>query len=69
MDVHAAALKHGVSAQDGVYAAQHAVYVSDLDDDNPARQPHIHRDEPRSSEHPDQVVDRSTTRAVRADGR
>ncbi len=38
MDIHAAALKHGVSAQDGVYAAHHAVYIAYLDDDSPSRQ-------------------------------
>ncbi len=38
MDVHVAALKHGVSAEDGTYAAQHAVYVAYLDDDSHARQ-------------------------------
>ena len=38
MDVHAAALKHGVSVDDGIQAAQHPVFVSYLDDDSPARQ-------------------------------
>ncbi len=38
MDVHAAALKHGVSADDGIQAAQHPVFVAYLDDDSPARQ-------------------------------
>jgi len=38
VDVHAAALKHGVSADDGIEAAQHPVFVSYLDDDSPARQ-------------------------------
>jgi predicted hotdog family 3-hydroxylacyl-ACP dehydratase len=38
VDVHAAALKHQVSAEDGIYAAQHAVYVAYLDDDSPSRQ-------------------------------
>ena len=38
MDVHAAALKHGVSSDDGIQAAQHPVFVAYLDDDSPARQ-------------------------------
>jgi hypothetical protein len=38
VDVHAAALKRGVSAADGTYAAQHAVYLAYLDDDSPSRQ-------------------------------
>jgi hypothetical protein len=38
VEVHAAALKHGVSAEDGTFAAQHAVYIAYLDDDSPARQ-------------------------------
>ena len=38
MEVHAAALKHGVSADDGIQAARHPVFVPYLDDDSPARQ-------------------------------
>ena len=38
MKVHDTALKHGVDPGDAVHAAQHAVFVSDLDDDSPARQ-------------------------------
>ncbi len=38
MDAHPAALKHGVSADDGIEAAQHPVFVAYLDDDSPARQ-------------------------------
>jgi predicted hotdog family 3-hydroxylacyl-ACP dehydratase len=38
VDVHAAARKHGVTAEDGIYAAQHAVYIAYLDDSSPARQ-------------------------------
>ena len=38
MDVHAAALKHGVSDEDGILAAQHPVFISYLDDDSPACQ-------------------------------
>jgi hypothetical protein len=36
--VHVSALKHGVEAEDAIFAARHAVYLSDLDDDSPARQ-------------------------------
>jgi hypothetical protein len=36
--VHASALKHGVDFGDAVHAATHAVFVSDLDEDSPARQ-------------------------------
>lgn len=38
MNVHKSALKHGISEEAGAYAAEHHVYVADLDDDNPARQ-------------------------------
>lgn len=38
MKAHKSALKHGIVAADGIYAAQHHSYVADLDDDNPARQ-------------------------------
>jgi hypothetical protein len=30
-------LKHGVSAEAGVHAAEHSVFATDIDDDNPAR--------------------------------
>jgi hypothetical protein len=33
VDVHAAALKHGVSAEDGIYGAEHALYIAYLDTD------------------------------------
>jgi hypothetical protein len=36
--VHASALKHGVEPDAAVHAASHPVFVSDLDDDSPARQ-------------------------------
>jgi hypothetical protein len=36
--VHAAALKHGVSAEDAAHAAGHAVWIDYLDDESPARQ-------------------------------
>lgn len=38
MDVHPAALKHDVEAQDGLYAAEHPVYVAQLDEGSPGRQ-------------------------------
>jgi hypothetical protein len=36
--VHRSALKHGVAAEDAMVAAEHCVYVAELDDENPARQ-------------------------------
>lgn len=38
MKVHQSALKHGITAEDSVLAATRPVFVSDLDDDSPARQ-------------------------------
>ncbi|MET3953627.1 hypothetical protein ABIE52_000493 [Rhodococcus sp. OAS809] len=38
MKAHKSALKHGLNEDAGIYAAEHHVYVADLDDDNPARQ-------------------------------
>ena len=38
MKVHDSALKHGIDPEDAIHAAEHAVFVSDLDDDNPARE-------------------------------
>ena len=38
MKAHKSALKHGISEDASIYAAEHHVYVADLDDDNPARQ-------------------------------
>lgn len=38
MRAHPAALKHGITAEDGIYAAQRCVYVADLDEEHPARQ-------------------------------
>ena len=38
MKVHDSARKHGIDPQDAIHAAEHAVFVSDLDDDSPARQ-------------------------------
>jgi hypothetical protein len=36
--VHGSALKHGVEPDDAVHAASDPVFVSDLEDDRPARQ-------------------------------
>jgi len=36
--VHDSARKHGIAPQNAIHAAEHAVFVSDLDDDSPARQ-------------------------------
>lgn len=38
MKVHESARKHGIAPQEAIHAAEHAVFVSDLDDDSPARQ-------------------------------
>jgi hypothetical protein len=38
VNVHDSARKHGVDPDDAVHAAKHAVFVSDLDEDSPARQ-------------------------------
>lgn len=38
MKVHDSARKHGVDPNDAVRAAEHALVVSDLDEDSPARQ-------------------------------
>ena len=38
MNVHDSALKHGVTAEDAIYAATWALWVEDLDQDNPSRQ-------------------------------
>lgn len=38
MRVHDSARKHGVEPDDAVHAAEHAVFVSDLDENRPARQ-------------------------------
>ncbi|QHC58216.1 toxin [Rathayibacter sp. VKM Ac-2760] len=38
MKVHPSALKHGISADDAVHAADLALWVEELDDDSPARQ-------------------------------
>lgn len=37
MEVHRSALKHGIAAEDALYAAGHWVYVANLDEENPAR--------------------------------
>jgi hypothetical protein len=36
--VHDSARKHGIDPQDAIQAAEHAVFVADVDDDSPARQ-------------------------------
>ena len=38
MKAHQSALKHGISENDGLYAAEHHVHTAGLDDDNPARE-------------------------------
>lgn len=38
MKVHDSALKHGVDPEDAVYAAMWALWIEELDDENPARQ-------------------------------
>ncbi|MFF8818781.1 toxin [Leucobacter sp. NPDC015123] len=38
MKVHASALKHGVLTDDAVQAATWAVWIEDLDENNPSRQ-------------------------------
>ena len=38
MKVHSSARKHGIDPKDAIHAAEHAVFVSDLEDDSPARQ-------------------------------
>lgn len=35
---HKSALKHGISQDDGIYAAKRHIYAADLDDGNPARE-------------------------------
>jgi hypothetical protein len=38
VEVHASALKHGISAESALTAAANSVYVTDLAEDSPARQ-------------------------------
>lgn len=38
MKVHASALKHGVSEEDAVQAAEWPLWIEDLDEDSPSRQ-------------------------------
>ena len=38
MRVHDSALKHGIDPSHAVHAAERAVFIADLDEDNPARQ-------------------------------
>ncbi len=37
MKVNPSALRHGVSAEDALYAAEHCVYLGELDEASPAR--------------------------------
>lgn len=37
MRVHRSALKHGIAAEDALFAAEHYVYIADLDEENPGR--------------------------------
>jgi hypothetical protein len=36
--VHHTAHKHGIEPEDAVHAVEHAVFVTDLDENSPARQ-------------------------------
>ena len=38
MEVHASALKHGISSESALTAAENTVYLADLDEDSPVRQ-------------------------------
>ena len=38
MKVHPAALKHGISVEDAVQAAEWPLWIEPLDDDSPARE-------------------------------
>lgn len=38
MKVHDSARKHGIDPDDAGHAAEHAVFVADLEEDSPARQ-------------------------------
>ena len=38
MKAHDSARKHGIDPVDAVHAAEHALFVADLDEDSPARQ-------------------------------
>ncbi len=38
MKLHPSAQRHGVAPDDAVHAAEHPVFVSDLDDGSPSRQ-------------------------------
>lgn len=38
MKVHASALKHGVSVEDAIQAAEWPLWIEDLDEDSPSRQ-------------------------------
>lgn len=38
MKVHTSAQRHGIAPDHAVHAAEHPVFLTDLDDDSPARQ-------------------------------
>ena len=38
MEVHRSALKHGIAPADASYAAEHWLYLAEVDEDNPARE-------------------------------
>ncbi len=38
MNVHGSALRHGIDPKDSVYAATHAIWIVDLDENSPQRQ-------------------------------
>lgn len=38
MNVHPAALRHGISAEDATQAASWPIWIEDLDEDSPSRQ-------------------------------
>lgn len=38
MQVHRSALEHGVTAEDGTHAAEHPLYIADLDGESPQRE-------------------------------
>jgi len=38
VNVHGSALRHGIDPKDSVYAATHAIWIVDLDENSPHRQ-------------------------------
>jgi len=45
VEVHASALKHGISSESALTAAANTVYLADLDEDSPVRQLRLGFDE------------------------